>query len=311
MHRDKKIGLSLGVLLVGIVAAIFFRNEAQPTEEPPQLEDWESLNEEIAQEDIGPYLAPPKPPEASEPEDAPAPPVPDYDESGFVTPFEEPIPLDDRQAEPVEQPVERGGRNASATSSRLNAGWEDIPAERADDEASSRFHVVERGETLSEIAERHLGSHTRFREIYELNRDLLSDPDAVRAGMRLRIPAHRTRATAAKEERKSRAVNRLWREVDPVGSTKRSPSESGVEGASRRRSRSLSQAPPVDLPRLDDESPVRAVPRTYRVEAGDSLERIAVRFYGRRGASQEIYEANRDRLESPDAIRKGMTLVLP
>jgi hypothetical protein len=49
-------------------------------------------------------------------------------------------------------------------------------------------HRVQEGETLSGLARRYLGSGTRYRELYEANRDVLASPDALRVGMELRIP---------------------------------------------------------------------------------------------------------------------------
>jgi hypothetical protein len=51
--------------------------------------------------------------------------------------------------------------------------------------------------------------------------------------------------------------------------------------------------------------------QTYTVEAGDSLSKISQRFYGAAGEYMKIYEANRDQLKDPDAIRPGQTLKIP
>ena len=57
MHHDKKICFGLGILLVGIVAALFFRNEsgAGAAEQTPQLADAKSLDEKIADKPVRPY----------------------------------------------------------------------------------------------------------------------------------------------------------------------------------------------------------------------------------------------------------------
>jgi LysM repeat protein len=49
----------------------------------------------------------------------------------------------------------------------------------------------------------------------------------------------------------------------------------------------------------------------YIVQSGDSLSLIAQRFYGSSRYADFIYESNRDRLRSKDAIRVGQTLKLP
>lgn len=54
--------------------------------------------------------------------------------------------------------------------------------------APPRFYTVKSGDTLAEIAQRELGSAERYREIFEANRGLLSDPDSIDVGQTLRIP---------------------------------------------------------------------------------------------------------------------------
>lgn len=51
-----------------------------------------------------------------------------------------------------------------------------------------RIHVVQPGETLRHLAARFLGDERRWREIFEANRDQISNPDLIRAGMELIIP---------------------------------------------------------------------------------------------------------------------------
>jgi hypothetical protein len=50
-----------------------------------------------------------------------------------------------------------------------------------------RLHEVIRGDTLSEIA-RDVGENIRFQDIFEANRDILTDPDEVFPGQALRVP---------------------------------------------------------------------------------------------------------------------------
>jgi nucleoid-associated protein YgaU len=51
--------------------------------------------------------------------------------------------------------------------------------------------------------------------------------------------------------------------------------------------------------------------RTYTVVSGDSLSKIAGRFYGDVKRWKEIFEANRDRIKDPDLIQPGWTLRIP
>jgi nucleoid-associated protein YgaU len=52
-----------------------------------------------------------------------------------------------------------------------------------------RVHVVKDGESLWKIAKVELGDGGRWNEIFDANRDVMSKPEAVHVGMRLRIPA--------------------------------------------------------------------------------------------------------------------------
>ena len=51
-----------------------------------------------------------------------------------------------------------------------------------------RTYTVREGDSLSEIAQRLLGSARFYQAIYESNRDVLRSPDDIRAGMVLKIP---------------------------------------------------------------------------------------------------------------------------
>lgn len=50
------------------------------------------------------------------------------------------------------------------------------------------FHTVEKGDTLWAIADKTLGNGSRYNEIFEANRPMLSDPDKIYPGQVLRIP---------------------------------------------------------------------------------------------------------------------------
>ncbi len=54
-----------------------------------------------------------------------------------------------------------------------------------------------------------------------------------------------------------------------------------------------------------------AQPRTYTVEGGDTLSRISARVYGDPNKWKLIFEANRDQLSSPNALKPGQVLRIP
>jgi len=51
--------------------------------------------------------------------------------------------------------------------------------------------------------------------------------------------------------------------------------------------------------------------QTYAVVSGDSLSKIAKKFYGDANQWRRIFEANRDVLDDPDKIYPGQTLKIP
>jgi len=53
---------------------------------------------------------------------------------------------------------------------------------------ASAMVKVKKGDTLSAIAQEHLGNASRYQEIFEANRPILKDPDSIFPGQMLRIP---------------------------------------------------------------------------------------------------------------------------
>jgi LysM repeat protein len=52
-------------------------------------------------------------------------------------------------------------------------------------------------------------------------------------------------------------------------------------------------------------------PETYTVQAGDTLSRISSTVYGESGRWMDIFQANRDQLPSPNALKPGQVLRIP
>jgi nucleoid-associated protein YgaU len=50
---------------------------------------------------------------------------------------------------------------------------------------------------------------------------------------------------------------------------------------------------------------------TYKVVSGDTLSKIAKRFYGNANDYNKIFKANTDQLDDPDKIKVGQELKLP
>ncbi len=98
----------------------------------------------------------------------------------------------DETAQPVQDPVGPGVGQDPTTPTGLHPGGDPGTATppantgRATTATRPNLYEVQQGETLSEIAERELGTWKRWPEIVELNPGL--DPKKVRAGVRLIMP---------------------------------------------------------------------------------------------------------------------------
>jgi len=74
---------------------------------------------------------------------------------------------------------------------KTHQGWENeivanIKAQRSD---VYGVHIVTAGETLSKLAKSYLGDAGRYMEIVKANSDTVTDPDKIKVGQRLNIPA--------------------------------------------------------------------------------------------------------------------------
>lgn len=220
MHRDTKLGLALGILLVGIVGAFFFRNERPPHHDAPALQDPQALDVQIAEKPITPYLMPPEFPDGPAPAATSDPAVLLASDPSWTDAAGPPAPIstDGRLADPSIVRRNRADDLTGPTVPNPNRAWEGVdvqpPATAAPTAAAPAGipttpitvtvpaapagleYRVRPGDTLSDLAARHLGSSTRFMEIYEANRDLLKSPNDLRAGMTIRIPAPAAPSTA-------------------------------------------------------------------------------------------------------------------
>lgn len=227
MNRDKKTGLALGILLVGIVAAFFFRNESESTVDIPQLSNPETVDELIDEID-GPKPYPDEPPRGAEisglqavpPGNRSEPPASGTDARAsarnpvsfdFANSSDPQVRVDadawnqgtedaDRLPQPIN--VAAGDLEDPRGSSPLpspdpNAAWQSSEGRTgtAPRPATPQTYTVRSGDTMSGLAVRFLGSSRRYMEIYELNRDQLDSPNDLPTGITIRIPPRNASST--------------------------------------------------------------------------------------------------------------------
>jgi nucleoid-associated protein YgaU len=51
------------------------------------------------------------------------------------------------------------------------------------------YYTVKSGDSLSKLAKAHLGDGNRHMEIFNLNKDVLKNPDLIKVGQKLKMPA--------------------------------------------------------------------------------------------------------------------------
>ena len=210
VHQDQRIGQALGVLLLGAAGAFFFRHDAKPGAESPRLRTAKQLDARIAEKSISPYLQgieevdPPKSTAARNVSDRAGPPLKQGDD-GALPSLGSPDFFTNDSREPFDASTHKS--RARLQHEQADDGIPDLApipipdtdeittgrirshnGVAADTVATERIHVVQKGETLSSIAAKELGSPNRFIEIYEANREL-KDANDVRVGMKLRMPA--------------------------------------------------------------------------------------------------------------------------
>jgi len=178
---------------------------------------------------------------------------------------------------PIPDPAAQTGIPAAAPRQATETAASDAPPA----EPSFVEHTVRPGESLSTLARQHLGSSSRYREIFAANRDQLQNPNHLNVGMTLRIPV----------------------EPKPAAPAAAVPAP---------------QAPPAQTapPAEQATAPAEAAPAEpqwleYTVKRNDALSTLALTHLGDASRYMEIFAANRDQLHDPGAIRPGMTLRIP
>ena len=86
----------------------------------------------------------------------------------------------------VNRPEPKPSTAEATTNPQSTAAPEEAPAPAG--VGGERVHVVERGDTLSAIAQKHYGKASLYMKIFEANRDQLKNPDHIEVGQKLRIP---------------------------------------------------------------------------------------------------------------------------
>ncbi len=252
MHTDRKIGFAMGILLIGIVAALFFRNEPLLSTRVPGVRRERELNDRLRERDVAVYL-----------NDS----IPDEPTASIQN--EQPWTLRD-----VLQKMDERNKTAPVP---VGAGSmvADSVADIADEELDGYRPKKRRKTSEITVIESSAGLRGLFLEREE------SPAGAGEFG----------------------ALPPLL-PVEPSGpDIVKPPSLPMTEPAGSK------DGLPSDTPASDFQPP--EVFEEYVVRYGDTLSGIAQRMLGSQKKFMDIYNANQDRMPSPDRLDVGKPLRIP
>jgi len=141
-----------------------------------------------------------------------------------------------------------------------------------------KFYTWKQGDTFRAVAGQYYGDEKRFPLLRRAN----EGRKQVQVGEKILVPVYDPDAAAVAS-------------AQPAGAQ---PANAAVRA-------------PVAQPAAANAAPVAAAGRTHVVKEGESLWKIAKAELGNGGLWNKIYEANRDVLKSPEALKTGMKLKIP
>lgn len=329
MPRRAKIMLVSVVLAAGLLLAWQFRRSpesaaakstaegstraevaGQPTTQPPNaappldLFTTPARQADAANDPAGRFAA-------AAPGANPSPPAaaPTAEQPGSEKPDATPDHTENAPSKPAEAAVPQLPPSFSGDDHADRAGPLDARNESLPDESTAPTHKIVDGDSLPLLAERYLGSAARAGEIFACNRDVLSDPELLPIGARLRIPTGPARGPLAA--------------APPAGATSEvaPPATSAAPASPAPQSQIAGETPKTPplmnigapslspLPPMGEQTASRA--RIYIVQTGDTLSVIAQKVYGDSARTDAILQANRDQLRSEQDLRPGMMLETP
>jgi nucleoid-associated protein YgaU len=155
-----------------------------------------------------------------------------------------------------------------------------------------------------------------IRAIYHYERYLELRPEAEKKQIVEELIGHAKISFAAslpdKPSEAIREIDILKKEIATLRSLlAEAQAGSGGAASEKARSKSKSASKSAEKQVAAETEPAAKASESYVVQAGDTLSRIATRVYNDPAKWNEIFEANRATLPSPQSIKVGQTLVIP
>jgi len=163
---------------------------------------------------------------------------------------------------------------------------------------------VRDGDDLAGIAARFYGHPAAAAAVWSANRDVIADPGLLPIGAVLRLPPP--------DGLRAFGGGAAGGGIEPA----MAPAPTPVAGRVTAMPVSTPAPPSPWLaagggPAAPPPAVAPPAPRTVRVGPGETLDSLARRLYGDPAQAARIWEANRDRLRSPELVVPGMELRLP
>lgn len=157
-------------------------------------------------------------------------------------------------------------------------------------------YTVKKGDTVKDIAKKYFGARSKWKLIYQVNKDVITPSLKVKAGAKLVIPVpvvcmiYTVKKGDTLEEiaLKYYGKSSKWEKIYKANKNKMKASKKVKAGTS------------LFIPAM-----------TYTVKKGDDVKSIAKKYYGAKSEWRQIYDANRDIIPASKKLKTGVTLVLP
>ena len=157
-------------------------------------------------------------------------------------------------------------------------------------------YTVKKGDDLKSIAKKYFGARSKWKMIYDVNKDVIPASKQLKVGVRLvlPVPVVCTVHTVKKEDNLGKIAQKYygkeskWKKVFQANKHK-------IYKSYRMKIGSQLHIPAM----------------TCTAKKGDDLKSLSKKYYGTNSKWRKIYDANRDVIPTSKKIKAGVTLVIP
>jgi len=176
--------------------------------------------------------------------------------------------------------------------------------------ANSGTYTVQDGDSYWTISKKVYGTAKYFQLLADHNRRTIADPQKMKAGVAIETPPASVLQRKLKTVRRTAPIGLAGRiepsgRADGAGSSDSSNSASSAAESVVVSRRGMQSKEPSGILFNQQGYPL------YRIGETDTLTSIASDHLGRASRWQQVYNMNRDQLQSPDKLQIGMLLKLP